>query len=475
MNLDIWRSCRSRSAWSRIDTSDSKDLGKLLPAVRVQPPGPKSKAIAKIVDRYESPEGRHVGAIPIAWKKAAGANIVDADDNVYIDTSAAFTVAIAGHSHPKIAEAIGAQARELMHAPAGMSPNAQRANLLEKLAGLLPDDLKKIHLGSIGSEAIDIAIKLAQIHTGRTQFIAFQGGFHGKTHGALSLTSRNYYRQEFLPLLPSVTHVPYGYCYRCAFEQEYPACNMLCTRYLGNMLSDPASGVGSVAAIVLEPVQGHEGFIVPPDEFVPNIRKICDKHNVLMILDEIITGFGRTGKMFCFQYSNAIPDILVCAKGIASGFPISATIARTSIASSWKMLKHTSTFLANPIGCAAGVASLTVIEEEHLVEKSEKLGTYFLKRLKEFADRHELIGDVRGKGLIIGVELVEDRKTKVPAAKATERIVDQALKKGVYYASGGRYGNVLKISPPPVITKEQIDFSLEVLDDALKEAGKKAR
>ena len=461
--------------WSLVDTSASKDLGKLLPVIKVQPPGPNSKAVEEIVKRFESPEGRHVGAIPIAWKKAAGANIVDADDNVYIDTSAAFTVAIAGHSHPKIAEAIGAQARELMHAPAGMSPNIQRAMLLEKLGGLLPDDLKKIHLGNIGSEAIDIAIKLAQIHTGRMQFIAFQGGFHGKTHGALSLTSRNYYRQEFLPLLPSATHVPYGYCYRCTLEQEYPACNMLCTRYLDNILSDPASGLGSVAAVVLEPVQGHEGFIVPPDEFVPNIRKICDKHNVLMILDEIITGFGRTGKMFCFQYSNIIPDILVCAKGIASGFPISATIARTNIAASWKMLKHTSTFLANPIGCAAGVASLSVIEEEHLVEKSEKLGAYFLERLKELENRHELIGDVRGKGLIIGVELVENRKSKTPAAKATEHIVDHALRKGVYYASGGRYGNVLKISPPLVITKEQIDFALEVLDEALKEAEKKAR
>jgi len=461
--------------WSLADTSASKDLGKLLPVIKVQPPGPNSKVVEEIVERFESPEGRHVGAIPIAWKKAAGANIVDADDNVYIDTSAAFTVAIAGHSHPKIAEAIGAQARELMHAPAGMSPNIQRARLLEKLAGLLPDDLKKMHLGNIGSEAIDIAMKLAQIHTGRTQFIAFQGGFHGKTHGALSLTSRNYYRQEFLPLLPSATHVPYGYCYRCTFEQEYPACNMLCTRYLDNILSDPASGLGSVAAVVLEPVQGHEGFIVPPDEFVPNIRKICDKHHVLMILDEIITGFGRTGKMFCFQYSNIIPDILVCAKGIASGFPISAVIARTKIASSWKMLKHTSTFLANPIGCAAGVASLTVIEEEHLVEKSEKLGAYFLKRLKEFAVRHELIGDVRGKGLLIGVELVDDRKSKAPAAKATEHIVDQALNKGVYFASGGRYGNVLKISPPLVITEEQIDFSLRVLDECLKEAEKKAR
>jgi 4-aminobutyrate aminotransferase len=239
------------------------------------------------------------------------------------------------------------------------------------------------------------------------------------------------------------------------------------------MLSDPASGVGSVAALVLEPVQGHEGFIVPPDEFVPNIRKICDKHNVLMILDEIITGFGRTGKMFCFQYSNITPDILVCAKGIASGFPISATIARTDIAKSWRMLKHTSTFLANPIGCAAGVASLTVIEEERLVEKSEKHGTYFLDRLKEFEKDHDLIGDVRGKGLIIGVELVEDRKSKTPAARATEHIVDYALKKGVYYASGGRYGNVLKISPPLVITKEQIDFALEVLDEALKENEKK--
>lgn len=457
----------------RVDTSASADLGKLLPIMKVQPPGPNSRAVEEIVEKYESPEGRHVGAIPIAWKKAAGANIVDADDNVYIDMSAAFTVAIAGHSHPKIAEAIGAQARDLMHAPAGMSPNIQRARLLEKLAGLLPDDLKKIHLGTIGSEAIDIAIKLAQIHTGRVHFIAFQGGFHGKTHGALSLTSRNYYRDEFVPLLPSTTHVPYGYCYRCAFGQEYPACNMLCTRYLDNMLSDPASGVGSVAALVLEPVQGHEGFIVPPDEFVPNIRKICDKHNVLMILDEIITGFGRTGKMFCFQYSNITPDILVCAKGIASGFPISATIARTDIAKSWRMLKHTSTFLANPIGCAAGVASLTVIEEERLVEKSEKHGTYFLDRLKEFEKDHDLIGDVRGKGLIIGVELVEDRKSKTPAARATEHIVDYALKKGVYYASGGRYGNVLKISPPLVITKEQIDFALEVLDEALKENEKK--
>jgi len=462
----------------------SGELGKLLPNMRVEPPGPKSKALTEVLTQYETPtlspmvlgEGDPLGmgGIPVAWKQARGANLIDMDDNLYVDLTAGFCVAIAGHCHPKIVRAIQRQAEMLTHAPAAQSPSPSRAELLKKLAEVVPAPLKRSHFLSGGGEAMDVAMKLARLYTKSQCFIAFHGGFHGKTFGALSLTSRKAYRRGILPLVPGVFHVPFADCYRCPFGKDYPECDLQCLRYLEYVITDPATAVTDVAAIFLEPIEGHEGWIVPPKEFLPRIRKICSENNILMVLDEIITGFGRTGKMFCFQHYGITPDILVCGKGMASGFPISAVVSTDEIMGAWEPFQHTSTFSANPLGCAAGVASLSVIQEERLVERSAKLGDRFLKALHEMEERYRLVGDVRGMGLMVGVELVKDKETKEPAPKETGEVIGRALKKGVFLQRpGGRFENVLKISPPLVITEEQLDFGVQTLDEVIGEVERK--
>lgn len=456
-----------------------RELGELLPKIVVEPPGPKSREIAEILKKYETPALSPLllgekdllgfGGVPIAWKQARGANIVDVDENIYIDLTAGFCVAIAGHCHPAIIEAIKTQAEILIHAPAADSPNIPRAKLLEKLAEITHPSLTRSHILSSGSEAIDLAMKLARLYTKGHSFIAFHGSFHGKTLGPLSLTSRKYYRQQFLPLIPEVVHLPYAYCYRCAFNMEYPECDLQCLRYFEYVISDPATAVTNIAAVFMEPIQGHEGWVVPPREFIRGIKKICEEYGILMVLDEIITGFGRTGKMFCFEHYDIVPDILVCGKGMSSGFPISAVVATDKVMSAWTPFKHTSTFSANPLGCAASLANIEVILKENLIERCARLGEYFLKALCEIKERHRFVGEVRGKGLMVALELVKDESTKKPIPEETGKVVREALKRGVYLQRpGGKFANVLKISPPLVISKEQIDFAINVLDESIK-------
>jgi 4-aminobutyrate aminotransferase len=444
--------------------------------MKTDPPGPNSKAIATILGEFETPTLSPVrmGETPTAWKQARGANVIDVDDNLYVDMTAAFCVGIVGHCHPKVVEAIRTQAGIMTHAPAAQAPNPLRAELVKKIAEIVPRPLKRTHLLTGGGEAIDVGLKLARLHTRKMEVMAFQGGFHGKTLFALSATARRTYRSGFLPLVPGVFHAPFPYCYRCPFGERVSCgdCSTQCLNYIEHMIKDPASGVTEVAAMLVEPVQGHEGWIVPPKDFLPGLRRICDENNVLLMLDEIITGFGRTGRMFCFQHYGIVPDILICAKGVASGFPISLVVSTDEIMNSWGNFQHTSTFSANPLGCAAALASLDVIEKERLVEKSANMGREFLKRLEEMKDKHRLIGDVRGLGMMCGLELVKDAK-KTPAVEETREVVEYALRLGVILQPpGGRFANVLKMSPPLVITKEQLDFGLRTIDDALTFAEK---
>ena len=323
-----------------------------------------------------------MGEIPTAWKQARGANVIDVDDNLYVDMTAAFCVGIAGHCHPKIVEAIKKQAEIMTHAPAAQAPNPARAELVKKIAQIVPRPLKRTHLLTGGGEAIDVALKLARLHTHRMEVMAFEGGFHGKTLFALSATSRRHYRLGFLPLVPGVFHAPFPYCYRCPFGENVSCgdCSTQCLNYIEHLIKDPTSGITEVSAMLLEPIEGHEGWIVPPKDFLPELRRICNESGILLMLDEIITGFGRTGRMFCFQHSGIVPDILVCAKGVASGFPISLVVSTDEIMNSWRDFQHTSTFSANPLGCAAALASLDVIEKERLVERSANMGRDFMKR-----------------------------------------------------------------------------------------------
>ncbi len=447
--------------------------GTLLPDIRVTPPGPKSHELAALSVRYESATGTKVtaGNPPVYWDEAQGANVVDVDGNRYIDLTAGFTVAIAGHSNPRIVAAISEQAARLMHAQGAANPGPGRPTLAARLAELAPGELSISHIANTGAEAIEVALKVARYYTSRPNIIAFQGGFHGKTTGALSVTSQNYYREPFLGTLsPGVTHIPYAYCYRCPFAKQYPDCGVFCADYLRYVLEMPDSGVAGVAAVIVEPVQGHGGWITPPPEFLPRIRQICNEHNLLLISDEIITGFGRLGRWFGILHYDVVPDIIACGKGLASGFPISAMLTTPEISSVWKPLQHTSTFMGNPIGCAAALASLAEIEEKGLVQRSAEIGVKFRERLLDIQKRHRLIGDVRGVGSMMGIEVVRDRDTREPGSAEGARVVQKALQKGVMITNyGGSYHNVIKMSPPLVITDQQLDVACDLLDQSFIE------
>jgi 4-aminobutyrate aminotransferase len=457
---------------SREDVQPSLEDGTALPAMVASPPGPESRRLAERLSHVEPPTSSLIasGEIPIFWERSRGANVVDADGNVYIDLTAGFCVAVAGHSNPRIVRAISQQAETLLHTQGGLNPNRRRVELSEKLAELAPGKLSVSHIANTGAEAVEMALKTARICTGRQTVIAFYGGFHGKTTGALSVTSQNFYRRPFLSTLPGVVHVPYAYAYRCPTHQADGDCAICSGRYLEYVLETPDSGVADVAAIILEPIQGHGGWIVPPPAFVQAVRRLCDKHGILMIADEIITGFGRTGRWFAMEHYDVVPDILAVGKGLASGFPISATITTPEIASAWKPMQHTSTFLGNPVGCAAALASLAEIEERGLVQRSAELGAYFKAQVEKLQQAHPLIGDVRGLGMMVGIEVVRDRATREPAPKEGARVVEAAMRRGVMANNyGGMYHNVIKMSPPLVITRRQLDVALNALDESFSE------
>jgi len=332
--------------------------------------------------------------------------------------------------------------------------------------------LNKAILVNTGAEAVELAIKTARVYNKRSSVIAFHGAFHGKTFGALAVTSRRDYREPFLPLPVGVTHVPFPYCYRCPFAKDYSRCGLFCAKYLEHVLDDPSSGVADVSAVILEPIQGHDGWIVPPPDFLPRLREITGKRNILLIVDEIITGFGRTGAWFAVDHYNVVPDIMVLAKNMAGGFPVSAVVAKDKIMAAWPTALHSSTFLGNPLGCAACLAAIGEIRDRALVDMSRDKGAFLKKLFVKMQQTHPLIGDVRGLGMMVGVELVKNRKTKRAATAETERIVSMAESRGVIVNQGGKFGNVLKMSPPIVITRKQIETAAGIIEDCISAVEK---
>jgi 4-aminobutyrate aminotransferase/(S)-3-amino-2-methylpropionate transaminase len=445
-------------------------FGQMLGQVTTPPPGPRSREIAATLEQFEMPTSNTLGLgdMPISWEQAQGANAMDPDGNLYVDLTAASCVAAVGHSNPEVVAAIAEQAKILMHTQGASNPSAPRVALLEKLAEVAPGDLSVSHIASTGAEAVETAYKTARIHTKQTGFMAFEGGFHGKLGGALTLTSKNYYRHDFLPLLPEVHHFPYAYCYRCPYGREYPACDLFCATYIEERLDNPDSGLPRMAGMIFEPVIGHGGWIVPPVEFIQELRRITQERGIMLVADEIITGFGRTGKWFGCDHSNVVPDILVVAKSMASGFPVSAVITTPEIADAWGSCQHTSTFLGNPLGCAASLASINFIERHNLVQRSAEIGERMMDALEEMYSRYPIIGDVRGRGSMVGFEIVSDRKTKAPSADMARQIRNDCYQRGVMASNvGGMYANVFKLSPPLVITDQQIDFAMEAMEASI--------
>jgi 4-aminobutyrate aminotransferase/(S)-3-amino-2-methylpropionate transaminase len=447
--------------------------GTALPSVPVPPPGPRSRALAAELARWESPNVTYLAEdFPVFWEEARGANVRDADGNVYVDLTSAFAVTGAGHAHPRIAEAVRAQAGRLMHGMGDVHPPAIKVDLLRALAEVAPGALSKSILASSGAEAVEAALKTAVMATGKPRVIAFHGGYHGLTYRALSVSAREDFRAPFSSQLGAGTvFLPYPYPLRSPFGRDPEEVRDATLRYLRHLLDAPGTAHEGIGAVLVEPVQGRGGDVVPPDGFLAGLREICDERGLLLIADEVYTGFGRTGRWFACEHEGVVPDLMVVGKGLSGAMPFAACIGTPEVMDRWPKSTgeaiHTSTFLGHPLGCAAALASIVALRGERLVERSAALGERMRARLAAFAAAHPHVAEVRGRGMMIGVELVRDRRTLEPAPELAGRAVVEALRRGVLLLGGGVHGNVLSLSPPFVLTDAQADFALAVVEEVL--------
>lgn len=405
---------------------------------------------------------------PLVVAEAQGATVKDVVGKEYIDCFAGISVVNAGHCRGEIQDAAIQQMKKLVHACSYVYYVPATIELAERLAEITPASLQKSFFGNSGAEAIECAIKLARKYTKKYELIALMCSFHGRTIGTLSVTGQSGRRKyDMGPYLQGVSFVHPPYCYRCPFEKNYPECDLLCARIVRDVIEYSTSK--GVAAFIAEPVLGEGGIIPPPPGYFKVVKEILDDFGILLIADEVQSGFGRTGRMFAIEHYGIEPDMMTLAKGIANGFPISACIANASVGDSFEPGDHLSTFGGNPVCARAAIANIDVILKEKLFEKAAEKGSYLMKRLNEMKEDYEIIGDVRGKGLMIGIELVKDRTTKKPAVEETRRIREISREKGLLVGSGGVKGCVLRIQPPLVIEKEQIEKAITILEEAIKE------
>ena len=435
-----------------------------LPRIHGPLPGPRAKEIIARDMQTVSPS--YTRSYPLVAHRGEGAIVEDVDGNSFLDFNAGIAVVSTGHCHPQVVEAIREQAGRLIHMSGTDFYYEEMVHLAERLSAVSPGGVpRRVSFGNSGAEAIEGAIKLARYHTGRDKFIAFLGAFHGRTMGALSLTARKaVQRKGFGPLVPGVVHAPYPYCYRCPFGREPETCAVECAKFIEDTLLSTIAPAEEVAAIVIEPVQGEGGYIVPPQKFFDELQRIAARFGILLVLDEVQSGAGRTGKMWAAEHFNASPDILAVAKGIASGMPLSATIARAEVMS-WPPGAHASTFGGNPVACAAGLVTVELLEKE-LIANAARIGGYIMDRLRDWPARFPIVGDVRGLGLMIGIELVRDQKTRERAGAARNRVLELAFERGLLVLGAGE--NSIRLCPPLVITRDQAAFAGDVLEECLK-------
>ena len=430
------------------------------PEIKITPPGPAAKEIIAKDSAYIATTTK---ALPIVARRAKGLIVEDVDGNKLLDFSSGISVLNVGHCHPKVVEAVIRQSKELMHFAGTDFYYDIQASLAQKLTEVTPGSFsKKVFFSNSGAESIEAAIKVARWSTERKRMIAFIGAFHGRTMGSLSLTaSKPVQKERFFPGLDGVTHVPFAYCYRCPYHLEYPSCDLWCAKTLEETYFSTFVPPGEVAVLFGEPVQGEGGYIVPPKEFYPAIHKIIKKHNILFADDEVQAGLGRTGRMWGIEHWGIEPDIMSMSKSLGSGIPIAATVFRSDLDFGVEGA-HSNTFGGNLVGCAASLATLDIIREERLVENAKKLGEYFKKRLNELQEKHRLIGDVRGLGLMLAIELVKDRKTKAFAHNERDKIVAEAAGNGLILLGCGKSG--IRLIPSLNVSIDQIDVAVEILD-----------
>ncbi|MBV9623300.1 MAG: acetyl ornithine aminotransferase family protein [Acidobacteria bacterium] len=430
------------------------------PKIKTTLPGPNARRVVEGDERIVSPS--YTRSYPLVARKGRGVVIIDVDGNEFLDFSSGIAVTSTGHCHPQVVAAIQKQAGELIHMSGTDFYYESLVTLAERLSAIAPmPGPHRVYYGNSGAEAIEAALKLARYHTGRQQVIAFYGAFHGRTMGALSLTaSKPQQRRRFSPLVPGVTHVPFPDVYRKG-EQDA----MACARFIEDRLFKTTLPPEEVAAIFIEPVQGEGGYLPAPRIFMQELRRISDKHGILLVADEVQSGAGRTGKWWAIEHMGVQPDMVCMAKGIASGMPLGVTLTKADIMD-WVPGSHASTFGGNPVSVAAALATLDVIEQHGLLENVEEVGASIMTRLSSWPARHRLVGAVRGLGLMIGVELVADKQSKQPAVAERDRVVELAFERGLLLLGCGP--STIRIAPPLITTKEQAEAALDVLEECLE-------
>ena len=438
-----------------------------LPIISTPLPGPEAQKILALDKQFVSPS--YTRDYPLVANRGFGAIVEDVDGNFFLDFAAGIAVVSTGHCHPDVVRVIQKQAETLIHMSGTDFYYPLLAQLAEKMAQITPGKFaKKVAFGNSGAEAMEAALKIARHHTKRHRFIAFLGSFHGRTMGALSLTaSKAAQRRGFGPLVPGVVHVPYANPYRCpqGHRAHDCVCDCICTDLIERQLFKTILPPDEVAAIIVEPIQGEGGYVIPPPGFLDKLRRLCDKYGILLIFDEVQSGMGRTGKMWACDHVGVAPDILVSAKGIASGLPLGVTVARAELMD-WGPGAHASTFGGNPVACAAALETIRLLEEKYIAN-SARVGEYIMGRIVDWPHKHKLVGHVRGRGLMIGIELVKSQETREPNGEARNRLLERAFELGLLVLGCGE--STVRLMPPLMIDREQADCAIDILDRCITE------
>jgi len=437
--------------WAKIDPNSVPDM-------KIPAPGPRSKELHARAEKYMKGYSSQVKLFPVSFESGHGVTLTDADGNKYIDFSSGIYVTNLGHCHPKVVEYIQKHTARLMNCHDFTTE--VKVRFLEKLASLTPGNLNGIQMYCAGCESVEAAMRAARAYTKKYEFFSFYGDFHGKTMAAVSLTQVADFTSG--PRAVGYHLAPGAHCYHCAFDKTYPECKLFCVDALEKQIK--LEGTGNIAGIVLEPIQGWNGSIVYPDNYLPALRKLCDKLGIFLIVDEVLTCCARTGKMWCVDHYDVIPDVIIMGKGLANGFPCTAFAVREEYTEVMDKISASTSYGGNPMAAAAGLASLEVIEEESIVEKSAKLGDFIMKRLVKMKDEHKIIGEVRGKGCLLGMELVKDAKTKEPFIEAGKRVYQVAFSKGLAWIPANQN---LRMSPPLIMEEEIAEKALEIIDQSI--------
>ncbi|HHV53326.1 MAG TPA: 4-aminobutyrate--2-oxoglutarate transaminase [Synergistaceae bacterium] len=439
------------------------------PKVVTELPGPKSRELLKVME--ENVPKAITSAAPVFIKRGEGALFEDVDGNVFIDFAGGISILNVGYSHPEVVQAVKEQADKFFHSQINCVPNEPYIRLAEKLNAVIPGNFKKKTLFvNSGAEAVENAVKIARKFTKRTEIITFTGAFHGRTLLTMTLTSKvKPYKFGFGPFAPGIHRIPFPYCYRCPYGQERQSCDLFCVKCFEDFFIEEVAPE-EVAAILIEPIQGEAGFVIPPDEFCKELRNICDKYGILLIVDEIQTGFCRTGKMFATNYWDVYPDIVTTAKSIAAGIPLAAITARADIADSVHGGGIGGTFGGSPLAAVAGLKVIEIMQRDNFADKANQIGKICMGRMDQWKEKYSIVGDVRGRGAMVAIEFVKDKKTKEPAKEEVSKIQRFCWEHGLVVLKTGIRDNVIRLLTPLVIAESQLQAGLDILEKAIAQA-----